>query len=74
MMNEKNSSTQKSIYKAPTWWLYGSPEVASMDPHRGRMCVACKSCRGQKQETDQRLVKKKNKEKKGPPLGFVFDR
>ena len=73
-MNEADQTTQKSIYKTPTWWLYGSFAVASMDPYRGRMCVACKSCRGQKQETDKRLAKKKNKKTKSPPLGYVFDR
>ena len=74
MMNEANQTTQKSIYKTPTWRLSGSFALDSLDSCRGQMCVACKSCRGQKQETDKRLVKKKNKEKKGPPPGFMFDR
>ena len=73
-MNEDDQTTQKSIYKTPTWELFGSDAFTSMDLYGRRMCMACKSCRGQKQETNQRLAKKKNKEKKCPPPGFVFDR
>jgi hypothetical protein len=74
MMNEANHTKEKSIYQAPTWRLFGSDAVTSMDAHSVRMCVACKSCRGQKQETDQRLAEEKNKKKKCPPPGFMFDR
>jgi hypothetical protein len=73
-MNEKNQTKQKSIYQTPTWKLSGSDALTSMDAHSVRMCVACKSCRGQKQETDKRLAKKENKKTKSPPLGYVFDR
>ena len=73
-MNEADQTTQKSIYKTPTWELFGSNALTSMDAHFVRMCVACKSCRGQKQETDKRLAKKENKKTKSPPLGYVFDR
>ena len=73
-MNEANQTPQKSIYKTPAWELFGSDAVTSMDAHFVRMCVACKSCRGQKQETDKRLAKKKNKKTKSPPIGYVFDR
>jgi hypothetical protein len=73
-MNEANQTPQKSIYKTPAWELFGSNAFTSLDTHSGRMCVACKSCRGQKQETDKRLAEKKNKKKKCPPPGFMFDR
>jgi hypothetical protein len=73
-MNEEKLSAQKSIYLSPAAWLFGCCSTNPMDPDQGRLRVACKPCRGQKQKTDQRLAKEKNKKKKCPPPGFMFDR
>ena len=74
MMHEEKPKTQKSVYLSPDPGLFGCAASDSVASHSVRMCVACKSCSRQKQETDQRLVEEKNKEKKCPPPGFIFDR
>ena len=73
-MSEEKSTTQKSVYLPFDARLFGCAAVDSMGTHSERMCVACKSCSRQKQETDQRLAEEKNQKKKCPPPGFMFDR
>ena len=73
-MNEKNKPTQKSIYKAFKWRAPSGDEITPLDAYRERMHMVSEPCNREKQEANQRLAEKKNKEKKGPPPGFTFDR
>jgi hypothetical protein len=68
-----NQEKKKNIYKKH--WEGVSPENAfiSLDLHRERMCMACKSGCIQKQKADKRLDGK-TKKYQGPPPGYVFDR
>lgn len=73
-MNEENKTTQKSIYKTFRWRSPGGDEVTPVDAYRERVHMVSEHRNREKQEANQRLVEKKNKEKKGTPLGFKFDR
>lgn len=73
MNDSSNQKKKKSIYKE--YWEGVSPENAftPMDPHNERMCMACKSGCGKKQQTNQRLDGQARK-CQGPPAGYIFDR
>jgi hypothetical protein len=73
-MNEENKTTQKGIYKTFRWRSPGGNEVAPMDAYRERVHMVSEHCNREKQEANQRLVEKKNKKKRSPPSGFIFDR
>lgn len=68
-----NSKKEKSVYREYWGGVSFKNEIASMDSHNERVCVACKFSCGKKQPADQRLDGQAKK-CQGPLPGYVFDR